>query len=137
MMRALQLVSRGVLELRDVPVPEIGPDEVLVKVAGAGLCHSDLHVLHMPEWPVYGMTLGHETAGHVAALGADVSGFAEGEAVLVYLVWACGVCRPCVEVARLDETGCRRARVSVRMAAWRSTSRSRRATSSRSARSTP
>jgi propanol-preferring alcohol dehydrogenase len=96
-MRALQLVSRGVLELRDVPIPEIGPDEVLVKVAGAGLCHSDLHVLHMPEWPVYGMTLGHESAGHVAALGADVTGFAEGEAVLVYLVWACGVCRPCVE----------------------------------------
>jgi propanol-preferring alcohol dehydrogenase len=96
-MRALQLVSPGKLELRDVPIPEIGPDEVLVKVAGAGLCHSDVHVLHTPEWPVPNMTLGHETAGHVAALGADVAGFTEGEAVLVYLVWACGVCRPCIE----------------------------------------
>ncbi|RLP70293.1 NAD(P)-dependent alcohol dehydrogenase [Mycetocola manganoxydans] len=96
-MRALQIVSAGVLEVRDVPVPEIGPDEVLVKVAGAGLCHSDVHVRHAPEWPVPNMTLGHETAGHVASLGNDVTGLSEGDAVLVYLVWACGVCRPCIE----------------------------------------
>lgn len=96
-MLALQLTSPGKIELRDVPKPEIGRDEVLVKVAGAGLCHSDLHVLHTPQWPVPNMTLGHETAGHVAQLGADVTGFVEGDAVLVYLVWACGVCRPCVE----------------------------------------
>lgn len=96
-MRALQLTAPGVIELRDVPVPEIASDEVLVRVAGAGLCHSDVHVRHAPEYPGLPMTLGHETAGHVASLGADVTGFAEGEAVLVYLVWACGVCRPCVE----------------------------------------
>ncbi|MDY7099671.1 MAG: NAD(P)-dependent alcohol dehydrogenase [Actinomycetota bacterium] len=96
-MRALQLTAPGQIEVRDVPVPEIGPDEVLVEVAGAGLCHSDIHVLHAPSWPVLPMTLGHETAGRVASLGADVSAFAEGDAVLVYLVWACGVCRPCVE----------------------------------------
>jgi len=96
-MRALQLVSPGKIELRDVPVPDIAPDEVLVRVGGAGLCHSDIHVLHAPEWPVPNMTLGHETAGWVQATGADVSGFSEGEAVLVYLVWACGHCRPCIE----------------------------------------
>lgn len=96
-MRALQLVAPGEIRVQDVEVPEIGPDEVLVKVAGAGLCHSDLHVLHTPDWPVMPMTLGHETAGHVASVGANVSGFAEGDAVLVYLVWACGHCRPCVE----------------------------------------
>lgn len=96
-MRALQLVGPGQLEVRDVPVPEIGPDEVLVQVAGAGLCHSDLHVLHFPDWPVFPMTLGHETAGRVARLGRDVEGFAEGDAVLVYLVWACGTCRPCID----------------------------------------
>jgi Zn-dependent alcohol dehydrogenases len=96
-MRALQITAPGTIEVRDVPVPEIAPDEVLVRVAGAGLCHSDLHVLHLPEWPVPNMTLGHETAGHVAALGANVTGFTEGDPVLVYLVWACGVCRQCVE----------------------------------------
>ncbi|MET0425573.1 MAG: NAD(P)-dependent alcohol dehydrogenase [Actinoplanes sp.] len=94
-MRALQLVSPGKVEVREVPVPEIAPDEVLVKVGGAGLCHSDIHVLHAPAFPV--ITLGHETAGWVEAAGADVTGFAAGDAVLVYLVWACGYCRPCVE----------------------------------------
>jgi propanol-preferring alcohol dehydrogenase len=94
---ALKLVSPGRLEVRDVPVPEIGPDEVLVKVAGAGLCHSDLHVMHLAEFPVSDLTLGHETAGYIAALGDQVVGFAENDAVLVYLIWACGVCRPCVE----------------------------------------
>ncbi len=96
-MRALQLVAPGVIRVQDVAVPEIGADEVLVKVAGAGLCHSDLHVLHLPQWPVVPMTLGHETAGHVAAVGADVVEFTENDPVLVYLVWACGHCRACVE----------------------------------------
>ena len=97
-MRALQLVEPGRIEVRDVPVPDIGPGEVLVKVAGAGLCHSDIHVLHIPQ-PVFppGMTLGHETAGYVAAVGSQVTGLSEGDAVLVYLVWACGHCTPCVQ----------------------------------------
>ena len=93
-MRALQL-SSGHIALRDVPIPELEPHEVLVKVAGAGLCHSDLHLLNVPGLPT--MTLGHETAGHVAALGDQVVGFAEQDAVLVYVIWACGLCRPCVE----------------------------------------
>ncbi|HEY0933818.1 MAG TPA: alcohol dehydrogenase catalytic domain-containing protein [Trebonia sp.] len=69
----------GRIEVRDVPVPDIGPTEVLVKVAGAGLCHSDLDVLHIPQ-PVFppGMTLGHETAGYVAAAGRQVTGLSEG-----------------------------------------------------------
>jgi propanol-preferring alcohol dehydrogenase len=95
-MRALKLVAPGKLKLQDVATPEIGPDEVLVKVAGAGLCHSDVHVLH-GDWHTPGLTLGHETAGRVAAMGSQVSGFSEGDAVLVYLVWACGVCRACVQ----------------------------------------
>ena len=97
-MRALQLTGPGQIEVRDVPVPEPGPTEVLVKVAGAGLCHSDVHVLHgaATRFPLP-MTLGHETAGHVAARGDQVSSLAEGDPVLVYLVWACGQCRACVE----------------------------------------
>ena len=95
-MRALQLIAPGVIELRDVDVPTIAPDEVLVRVAGAGLCHSDLHVLHAPiERPP--LTLGHETAGWVESVGAEVDGFAAGDPVLVYLVWACGHCRSCRE----------------------------------------
>lgn len=96
-MRALQLVSPHVLECRDVPVPEIGPDEVLVKVAGAGLCHTDVSVLHGPQRPIPNLTLGHETAGTIAALGSQVTRWAEGDAVLVCLVWACGTCRACLD----------------------------------------
>jgi propanol-preferring alcohol dehydrogenase len=96
-MRALRLLGVGEIEVQDVPVPTIAADEVLVRVAGAGLCHSDLHVLHAAGWPVVPMTLGHETAGFVAERGADVTAFAEGDAVLVCLVWACGTCRPCIE----------------------------------------
>ena len=95
-MRALQLIAPGVIEVREVDVPSIAADEVLVRVAGAGLCHSDLHVLHAPiERPP--LTLGHETAGWVETVGADVDEFTTGDPVLVYLVWACGECRSCLE----------------------------------------
>jgi alcohol dehydrogenase, propanol-preferring len=82
----------------DVPTPEPGPGEVLVRVAGAGLCHSDLHLMHWPagslpyELP---FTLGHEVAGTVAALGAGADGLEVGEPVLVYGPWGCGRCRAC------------------------------------------
>ncbi|MFC8734163.1 alcohol dehydrogenase catalytic domain-containing protein [Luteimicrobium sp. NPDC057192] len=97
-MQAVKLVGPHTLELQDVPVPDVGPDEVLVKVAGAGLCHSDLHVLHMgDEWPFFGNTVGHEGAGRVERTGSDVDGLDPGDAVLVSVIWACGRCRACVE----------------------------------------
>jgi len=94
-----------------IPVPEPGPGEVLIKVAGAGVCHSDLHVM---EWPAgtlpYGLpfTLGHETSGWVHTLGPGTrtAGLNEGDAVLVYGPWGCGVCPSC---ARGAENYCRRA----------------------------
>jgi alcohol dehydrogenase, propanol-preferring len=84
------------MEVCDVPVPEPGPGAVLVKVAGAGLCHSDVMIAQAPT--VYGastFTLGHETAGHVAALGEGVQGLAEGEPVVVHALWGCGSCPTC------------------------------------------
>lgn len=97
-MRALKLTGPGSMELQDVPVPEIGADEVLVKVAGAGLCHSDLHVLHMgEEWPFFGGTLGHEGAGWVEKIGSEVDLLTQGDAVLVSVIWPCGQCRACIE----------------------------------------
>lgn len=96
-MRAVKLVGPGTLELREVPVPQVGPDDVLVKVGGAGLCHSDLHVLHVPAGsPLFGATLGHEGAGWVEQAGANVQGLRPGDAVLVSVIWACGRCRACV-----------------------------------------
>lgn len=70
-----------------VPVPSPGPGEVLVRVAGCGLCRSDLTMRRMPQvvgdklgWRMP-FTLGHETAGRVAAVGAGVDGLTLGEAV--------------------------------------------------------
>jgi propanol-preferring alcohol dehydrogenase len=117
-MQAVQLVRwQAGPELREVEVPEPGPGEVLVKVAAAGLCHSDLHVMEWPEgtlpWSLP-FTLGHENAGHVAQLGDGVTGLAEGDAVLVYGPWGCGTCTQCIRGAenlcdrRLERpgTGC-------------------------------
>ena len=85
-MRALRLTAPSTLELCEVPVPEPGPGEVLVEVAGAGLCHSDLHVRDLPvEVLPLPLTLGHEIAGHV-----------DGRPVLVHVVLGCGRCRACV-----------------------------------------
>ncbi|WP_416063753.1 NAD(P)-dependent alcohol dehydrogenase [Rhodococcus indonesiensis] len=96
-MQALQLTAPGVLKLRDVEVPEIGPRDLLLRVGAAGICHSDLHVLHAPtRMRAEPMTLGHEVAGTIEALGSDVSSLRAGERGLVYLCWSCGECRECV-----------------------------------------
>ena len=83
-MRAYQLVGwQQPPEVRDVPVPEPGPGEVLISVDAAGACHSDLHFMEWPEgllpWTLP-FTLGHETAGRVAAVGAGVEAWRPGDA---------------------------------------------------------
>jgi propanol-preferring alcohol dehydrogenase len=85
-------------ELRDVPIPEPGPGEVLLKIAGSGVCHSDLHVMEWPEgvndWDIP-FTFGHENTGWVEAIGHGVGGLEIGEAVAVYGAWGCGRCANC------------------------------------------
>jgi len=82
-------------------VPEPGPGQVLVKVAGAGLCHSDLHFQHagFPRVPFLTdkvpFTLGHENAGWVEKLGAGVRGLEHGMPVIVHSAIGCGRCRLC------------------------------------------
>ena len=99
-MRAVQLVRwQAEPELREIEVPEPAPGEVLVKILGAGLCHSDIHVMEFPEGTVpwtLPFTLGHENAGTVAALGDGVTGFDIGDAVVIYGPRGCGTCRECV-----------------------------------------
>jgi alcohol dehydrogenase, propanol-preferring len=98
-MKAYQLTAwQQPPELREVPEPEPGPGEVLVKLAGAGACHSDLHLMEFPPGQLPfdpPFTLGHENTGWVAALGVGVTGFQAGDAVAVYGPWGCGRCRQC------------------------------------------
>jgi propanol-preferring alcohol dehydrogenase len=90
---------RGLPELADAEVPDPVGDEVLLRVEAAGLCHSDLHVLDSgPGTLPYRLpfTLGHEIAGRVAAIGAEVQDITIGERVAVYGPWGCGQCRRCL-----------------------------------------
>lgn len=97
-MRAVRVVHAGrPPEIVTVPVPEPGPGQVRIRVAGAGLCHSDLLVIHAdpPFFPLP-LTLGHEATGWVDASGSGVSTFKEGDAAAVYFPWGCGHCSRCV-----------------------------------------
>jgi len=98
-MRALRLLNwKSDPELVEVPDPEPGPGEVLVRIGGAGACHSDLHI--MREYggeAAWGLpfTLGHENAGWVRALGPGAAGVEVGQPVAVYGPWGCGTCGRC------------------------------------------
>lgn len=97
-MRAARFHGPGQgLEIEDVPRPEIGASEVLVRIAGAGLCHSDLHILEgelpLPHLP---RTLGHENAGYVEEVGEEVDDVEPGTPVAVFGGWGCGRCEFCM-----------------------------------------
>ncbi|QBE48727.1 alcohol dehydrogenase catalytic domain-containing protein [Leucobacter triazinivorans] len=96
-MRAVTYVKNDTVEIQDKPVPEIEPDEVLLKVGGAGLCHSDITIIGMgDDNPLIGSTLGHEVAGTIERVGDDVTGWEPGEGAIVALILCCGRCRECL-----------------------------------------
>ncbi|MGB2572579.1 NAD(P)-dependent alcohol dehydrogenase [Micromonospora citrea] len=105
-MRAVRMTNPGVLEQVEVPTPTAGAGEVLLAVGAVGLCHSDLHILDAPPglFPTP-ITLGHETAGTVEAVGAGVTGWTPGDRAAVYGIVGCGTCRGCLRGA---ENQCRR-----------------------------
>lgn len=99
-MKALRKLrpARG-LELQAVPVPSIGPTEVLVRVRAASICGTDLHIYGWDRWsqgrikpPV---TLGHEFCGTVELVGEEVAAIAPGDFVSAEMHVACGHCRQC------------------------------------------
>jgi 6-hydroxycyclohex-1-ene-1-carbonyl-CoA dehydrogenase len=83
--------------VEEVTTPVPGPGEVLIAVAGCGVCHTDLHYLDhgTPTFKVPPIILGHEVAGTVAGIGAGVTAFAEADRVLVPAVLSCGFCTLC------------------------------------------
>ncbi|MCU0308645.1 MAG: NAD(P)-dependent alcohol dehydrogenase [Thermoleophilia bacterium] len=100
-MKAVRLHEYGrrpVVE--DVPEPEVtGPLDVVVRIGGAGLCRTDLHIVEGQWREKSGVTLpytlGHENAGWVHAVGPAVSNVAVGDAVIVHPLVTCGLCRAC------------------------------------------
>lgn len=87
------------ISIEEWPTPEPGPGQVLVRMAGCGVCHTDLHYIDhgTPTFKQPPMVLGHEISGTVERLGADVTRFAVGDRVLIAAVTCCGVCDACQE----------------------------------------
>lgn len=95
-MKALAYREPGVLELSDVadPVPEAG--EVVVAVTAAGVCGTDHHLVAGELGVPAGTIPGHETAGRIVAVGREVEGWREGDAVVSYGQVVCGTCPACL-----------------------------------------
>lgn len=100
-MRAVQVVGyHQDLRMTEVDVPEpTGPLDVVVKIGGAGVCRTDLHILEGQWEEKSGVelpyTIGHENAGWVHAVGSAVTNVSEGDKVIVHPLVTCGLCRAC------------------------------------------
>lgn len=104
-MKAMVLeLPRKPLRLAELPMPQSGPDQVLLRVAACGVCRTDLHIvdgeLPAPKLP---LVLGHQIVGEIVARGQGARRFAIGERVGVpWLGFACGVCRYCAALGDQD-----------------------------------
>ena len=96
-MKAIRLIKSGsLLEAREIAIPPIGLCDVLIQITAAGICHSDVHYRAgvSPVEPLP-LTLGHEVAGIVEKLGAEVKGFMVGDRVCVHYLVTCAQCISC------------------------------------------
>mgnify|MGYP001585754732 CR=1 FL=1 len=98
-MKAAVYRSGSTLTVEEVAIPEIADDEILVKVAACGVCHTDLHYLDhgVPTFKKPPLTLGHEASGIIARAGRGVNSVREGDRVLLPAVVTCGHCVMCRE----------------------------------------
>ena len=95
-MRALLLSEYNRLQVREVPNPIPGPDELLIQIAACGICGSDVHGYDGSTGRrIPPIVMGHEAAGIVAAAGAEVSGFSLGDRVTFDSTIYCGACEYC------------------------------------------
>jgi len=97
LMKAARLHAiRGKLSIDSIPIPQLGPNDVLIDIRAAGICHSDMNyrdgISPVARLPI---TLGHEIAGVVVEKGEDTAGMQEGDRVCVHYVISCGKCSFC------------------------------------------
>ena len=85
--------------MQDVPIPEPGPNEVLIRVEKTAICGTDLHIYKWDEWSRRtiqpGLVIGHEFVGEIAGLGPGVTGYEPGQRVSAEGHVVCGICRNC------------------------------------------
>ena len=96
-MKAVRLIKPGQpLEMQEIPIPQVGPRDVLVRIKAAGICHSDAHyragVSSVDPLP---LTLGHEIAGVIERVGPEVTNVNAGDRVCLHYMVTCGNCIYC------------------------------------------
>lgn len=97
-MKAAVLKGKHLLEVIEVPVPVPKADEILIKVAACGVCHTDEgYIEGVPTYKAPPLVLGHEASGVVEEMGDQVHSFSQGDHVLIPPVLTCGNCRYCLD----------------------------------------
>lgn len=95
-MRQAAMTEPGTIEFRDVPIPEIRADEVLVRIMRIGVCGSDIHVYHgRHPYTSYPVVQGHEVSGRVERVGSEVKSLIPGDRVTIQPQVVCGRCYAC------------------------------------------
>ena len=109
LMRAAVFVEPGRIVLEDKPIPDVGPNDALLRVTTTTICGTDVHILK-GEYPVQrGLTIGHEPVGVIEKLGSAVMGYKEGQRAIAGAItpsgWsnacACGPCTPMSAVSNV------------------------------------
>ena len=96
MMKQEVMTSPGEIEFRDIPIPELGTNEVLVKMMRIGVCGSDIHVYHGKHpYTDYPVTQGHEVSGIIEKIGTNVKNLEAGDKVTIQPQVVCDQCYPC------------------------------------------
>lgn len=97
MMKQQVMTAPGEIMFREIPVPQPGPDQVLVKIKKIGVCGSDIHVYHGTHpFTSYPVTQGHEVSGQIVELGEYVKDLKVGQKVTIEPQVFCGRCHPCL-----------------------------------------
>ena len=95
-MKQQVMTAPGEIIFRDVPVPDMGPSDIKIKMEKIGVCGSDIHVWHGKHpYTSYPVTQGHEISATVVDMGPEVKGFEVGDLVTVMPQVVCGKCYPC------------------------------------------
>src|SRR3954464_1605789 len=94
-MKAAMIVEPGVISIESVPDPAPGPRDVVVRVAGCGICGTDLHIMDGEFAPAYPIIPGHEFAGEGVGVGCGVDEYRPGDRVAVDPSLYCGECYQC------------------------------------------
>ena len=95
-MKQQVMTSPGKIEFRDIPIPELAPNDVLVKMKRIGVCGSDIHVYHGKHpYTDYPVTQGHEVSGKIEKVGSNVKNLEVGDKVTIQPQVVCDQCYPC------------------------------------------